>query len=204
MNLDTRTVDDYGPEIVRNEPVLSELAGNTNWHWFRYPFLAEGDTPEKRTEIRAFLAGRGYRLATVTMMFGDWNYSEPYARCVAKGDHKSIAKLERDYLAAASLNVDYYHRLAMTLYGRDIPYVLLMHIGAFEAKTLPKLLALYRRHGFQFVTLEEAERDPYYAAFNDPTQPAPPVDLEHAIAARGLPKVERPITYTPEVQDMCR
>jgi hypothetical protein len=51
------------------------------------------------------------------------------------------------------------------LYGREIPYVLLLHIGAFDAKMLPKLLQLFRDRGFTFITLEEAERDPVYDVF---------------------------------------
>ena len=77
-------------------------------------------------------------------MFGDWLYSEPYARCVARNDRKAIAEMEKDYLAAAAEGITYYRAMAKALYGRDIAYVLLMHIGAFQAKTLPKLLALYR------------------------------------------------------------
>jgi hypothetical protein len=138
------------------------------------------------------------------MMFGDWLYSEPYARCVAKNDRKAIAEMEKDYLAAAGEGITYYRAMAKALYGRDIPYVLLMHIGAFEAKTLPKLLALYRSKGFQFVSLEEAERDPYYAAFTDPSWPAPPNDLEHAMAARNLPAIPQPKNYGPALRDMCR
>ena len=204
MNLNDHSIDDYQAEIVRNEPVLAELAGGTDWHWFRYPYLAEGDTPEKRATVRGLLAGRGYKLATVTMMFGDWDYSEPYARCVAKGDHKSIAQMEKDYLAAAAEQAAYSREMAKALYGRDIPYVLLMHIGAFEAKTLPKLLTLYRSKGFQFVSLDEAERDPYYAAFTDPGRPAPPNDLEHAMAARNLPEIAKPTSYSAALRDMCR
>ena len=42
--------------------------------------------------------------------------------------------------------------MAQALYGRDIPYVLLLHIGAFDAR----LLASYQSRGFRFVTLVEA------------------------------------------------
>ena len=204
MNLGEHSVDDFQAEIVRNEPVLAELAGGTDWHWFRYPYLSEGDTPEKRSAIRTFLAGRGYKLAPATLMFGDWLYSEPYARCVARNDRKAIAEMEKDYLAAAAEGITYYRAMAKALYGRDIAYVLLMHIGAFQAKTLPKLLALYRSKGFQFVSLEEAERDPYYAAFTDPSRPAPLNDLEHAMAARNLPAIPQPKNYGPALRDMCR
>lgn len=198
------TLPEFEDEIVRNEPLLSELGGD--WHWFRYPFLDEGDTPEKRTEIRSFLAGRGYRIATVTMLFGDWQYSDVYARCLSKrgNDRPEIAILQRAYLKAAANYIDYYRGLSKTLYGRDIPYVLLLHIGAFEAKTLPQLIALYRRKGFKFVTLQQAEADPYYRPFTDPAQPAPPKDFEQAMLAHGLTPPPAPDMYGAELNGMCR
>jgi peptidoglycan-N-acetylglucosamine deacetylase len=196
------SVDDYASEIVRNEQVLAELGGD--WHWFRYPYLDEGDTPEKRAAIRTFLAGRGYRLAPATMMFGDWLYSEPYARCVALHDSKAIARMDKLYLAAAEANITYYRAMSHALYGRDIPYVLLLHIGAFEARTLPKLIALYKAKGFQFASLEQVESDPYYRAFADPAQPAPPVDLEHALAAAKLTAPPAPTQYEAELKAICR
>ena len=45
------------------------------------------------------------------------------------------------------------------LYGRDIPYVLLMHIGAFDAKMLPQLITLYQKQGATFISIEQAEKD---------------------------------------------
>lgn len=201
-NLQNLTVADYQAEIARNEPVLAELGGD--WHWFRYPYLSEGDTPEKRADVRSFLAGRGYHLAPATMMFGDWLYSDPYARCVAQHDRKAIARMDKLYLAAAEANITYYRAMSQALYGRDIPYVLLLHIGAFEARALPKLITLYKAKGFQFTTLENVESDPYYRAFTDPAQPAPPNDLEHALAAAKLAAPPAPTQYEAELKTMCR
>jgi peptidoglycan/xylan/chitin deacetylase (PgdA/CDA1 family) len=201
-SLQNLTVADYQVEIVRNEPVLAELGGD--WRWFRYPYLSEGDTPEKRTEVRSFLASRGYHVAPATMMFGDWLYSEPYARCVATKDSKAIARMNKLYLAAAEANISYYRAMSQALYGRDISYVLLLHIGAFEARTLPKLIALYKAKGFQFATLERVESDPYYRAFIDPAQPAPPNDLEHALAAAKLAVPPQPADHADELKAMCR
>jgi len=203
-NLANLTVAAYEAEIVRNEAVLSELAGNTDWHWFRYPFLSEGETPDKRAEIRGFLASRGYKIAPATMMFGDWLYSEPYARCVAKKEKASIVRMEKLYLAAAEAHIRYYRALSQAANGRDIPYVLLLHIGSFEAHMLPRLIALYKAKGFQFVTIDRAESDPYYQAFTDPRLPAPPIDLETAVEAKGLAKPESPPSYTAELAAMCQ
>jgi hypothetical protein len=52
---------------------------------------------------------------------------------------------------------------------------------------LPRLLALYRERGFNFVTLEQAESAPFYKNDLDLGLPSSPDSLEAAMAARGLP-----------------
>ena len=137
--------------------MLKKLMPGQDWHWFRYPYLHEGETVEKRREVRAWLSAHDYKIAQVTMSFGDYLWNEPYARCMVKHDDAAIAQLHDSYLAAADESLSRYRAMSKAVYGRDIPYVLLMHIGAFDARMLPELLALYRSRGVNFVSLPEAE-----------------------------------------------
>lgn len=187
MNLNTQPLADWEQDVIKNEPMLEQYMGDADWRWLRYPFLAEGDTPQKRTAERKFLASRGYKIAAVTMSFSDYLYNEPYARCVAKNDTAAIAQLETSYLDAAAAAIVYSRSMSTSLYGHDIPYVLLMHVGAFDARMLPRLLKLYRVHGFSFVTLQEAESAPFYKNDLDLSLSSSPDSLEAAMAARGLP-----------------
>lgn len=203
MNLNTQQLAAWEADLLKNETVLEKYAGGTDWHWLRYPFLAEGDTSEKRNAARQFLAGYGYRIADVTMSFGDYMWNEPYARCVAKNDTVAIAKLEKSYLEAAASDVEYRRAMARALFGHDIPYVLLMHVGAFDARMLPRLIEVYQDKGFSFITLQQAESDPFYKQEIDPSLPAAPDSLEGAMAARGmhLPKYDTPKI---DLNSICR
>jgi peptidoglycan/xylan/chitin deacetylase (PgdA/CDA1 family) len=203
MNLNTSSLADWEGDLLKNESVLQQYAAGGDWHWLRYPFLAEGDTPEKRAETRKFLATHGYKIASVTMSFGDYIWNEPYARCVAKNDTASIAQLESSYLDAATDDADFRRAMSKALYGHDIPYVLLMHVGAFDARMLPRLLKLYRDKGFTFVTLQDAENDPFYAGAIDPSLPDQPDNLESAMQARGLPLPARP-KLSLDLNSLCR
>jgi peptidoglycan/xylan/chitin deacetylase (PgdA/CDA1 family) len=156
------TPEQFEADIAKNEPVLSKLMGDEDWHWFRYPFLWEGDTLEKRHAVRGYLQKSGYQIAQVSLDFEDYLWNAPYARCVTKKDNQSIDTLRASYLATADQYITVYRELTHTLYGRDIPYVLLMHIGGFDAKMLPDLIDLFRRRGFTFITLPEAMKDPVY------------------------------------------
>lgn len=174
-------------DIVRNEAPLARAAKGTDWHWFRYPFLSEGRSIADRDAVRAALKMRGYRVAAVTMSFDDYNWNPPYAACVAKRDPAAIATLETGYLAAARTATLASRARAKAQLGHDIPYVLLMHVGAFDARMLPRLLSLYTSMGFRFVTLAEAEADPYYAAATDLTRTTASPSLQ------GPPSVAAPV-----------
>ena len=205
MNLNQHTLKEFQDDVLHNQSVVSRwmVYDKNNWHWFRFPFLAEGDTDEKRMGVRKFLKQRDYKIAGVTMSFGDYQWTDPYARCKAKGDEQSIALLKSSYLAAADESINYTRGLSHMLYGRDIPYVLLLHIGALDAEMMPQLLELYRSRGFQFVTLQEAESDEFYRLDTDLAQPPGPDTLEGVAAERKLvlqPRAKPPVQF----DTMCR
>ena len=201
-SLDTLTPDQFEAELARNEPLLSATGQTQSWRWFRFPYLDEGREPSLRDAARAILARRGYRIAAVTMSFADYSWNAPYARCIARGDDAAIAGLEQSYLAAAARAITASRAASRSIYGRDIPYVLLMHAGAFDARMAPRLLALYRQHGFRFVTLDDAESDPAYRADLDPTLPFDAASLEHHLPAPDGPL--RPAGFDPaELTKIC-
>jgi peptidoglycan/xylan/chitin deacetylase (PgdA/CDA1 family) len=164
MDLEQNSVEAYERDIAENEPVLELLKadGRDDWHWLRYPYLHEGDTVEKRRAIRAYLKAHGYRIAQVSLDWEDYLWNFAYARCAAKNDTKAIAWLRSSYLSAASQFLDLGRAQAKLVYGHEINYVLLMHLGAFSGTILPDALDLLKRKGFQLVTLQEAESDPAY------------------------------------------
>ena len=162
--LDKLSAAQYERNIARNEALLRKVDPGGDWHWFRYPFLEEGNDVAKREQVRGWLAAHGYRIAEVSMDFQDYLWNDAYARCAAKRDDAAIQQLHDTYLATADQYIGVHRELAHNLYGRDIPYVLLMHVGAFDARMLPELIALFRSRGFQFITLEQAMTDPAYEA----------------------------------------
>jgi peptidoglycan-N-acetylglucosamine deacetylase len=202
-SLSHRTLDAWAADTVKNEAVIAPLMAGADWHWLRFPYLEEGDTLQKHTEARAWLARHGYRIASVTMSFDDYLWNDAYPRCVARRDGKSIKRLEAVFMTAAESSLAYYRNLSQQLYGRDIPYVLLMHLGAFDARMLPRLLAMYQAKGVTFISLEDAERDPFYAADIDPRLPAGPVDLDQTMIAKGVSYVERNENVLP-FETMCK
>ncbi len=138
------------------------------------------------------------------MEFGDYAWNEPYARCVAKNDTAAVQQLHDMYLSAADEAITYYRSQSKAVYGRDVPMILLMHIGAFDAHMLPELLALYRTRGFTFVTLPEAAADPIYAEDPDIAYKHGETFTEQLASKRGIappPHAAKPFAL---LEAICR
>ncbi len=191
-------------DVSRNEPVLELLSKGDEWRWFRYPFLHEGDTLDKRRSVRAGVRERGYRIAQVTLDYEDYLWNSPYARCLGKADPASVRRLRSTYLMMASAYIDASRQAARMVFGRDISHVLLLHLGAFSDNILPDVLALLQQKGFELVTLEEAQKDPAYQSDPDAPSRYGGTLLEQWMEARGIKYPAVPAKPYNELENVCR
>jgi peptidoglycan/xylan/chitin deacetylase (PgdA/CDA1 family) len=162
LSLNASSAEEFDQNIAADEPTLKTLMGRHNWQWFRYPYLWEGDTLEKRRAVRRYLHEHKYHIAQVTLDFEDYLWNGPYARCMEKKDSASIEWLKSSYMATAAEFIALDRAMANLVYGRDIKHVLVVHIGGFETVMLPQLLDFLRKQNFRFVTLPEAQKDVAY------------------------------------------
>jgi peptidoglycan/xylan/chitin deacetylase (PgdA/CDA1 family) len=162
LSLTANTAEAFDQNIAQNEPALRQYARGRDWHWFRYPFLWEGDTVEKRRAVRAYLREHGYRVAQVSLDFEDYAWNDAYVRCSARHDEPAIAWLKGSYLETAAQYIRLGREEQQIAFGREIPNVMLLHATAFTTLMLPSLLDLLRTQGFHFASLPEAEKDPAY------------------------------------------
>ena len=186
IDLNTNSAENFEQDFSADEPALKEYMGTADWHWLRFPFLHEGDDPAKHHTLQVFLDEHGYRVAEVTLSFGDYAYSVPYARCTAKNDQAGIEQLKQSYMEGAAKSLDDGRLLSEMLFGRDIKHVMLLHIGSIEGVMLPQLLELLKQRGFKLITLAEAESDPAYSMHPDLPDHWDGTFLEQSMRARHL------------------
>jgi len=200
-SLSKLSLADWENELTKNEPLLAPLDGNTDWRWFRYPFLDEGKDEAQNVAARQILAKHGYRIADVTIGWGDWMFTGAWARCNAAHNTAAVAELERIYMDAARENIPVARETAHLLYGRDIPYVLLMHVSAMSAHMMPQVIKMYRDAGFRFVSIAQAESDPAYRNDVDLSLPPRTPDLKLA-QEKGVTLPQMP-DLQPKLNAMC-
>lgn len=162
-SLNSVSAKEFERDVARDEPALRQYAGKRDWHWFRYPYLLEGDTLDKQESVRSWLRDHGYRIAEVTLTIQDDDWSDPYIRCLAKHDEAGIAWLKQSYLENAAEFIRLGREEEQIAFGHEIPNVLLLHATGFTTLMLPSLLQMLRQNGFRFAPLAKVARNPAYA-----------------------------------------
>ena len=208
LSLTRNSVEDFQREILRNEPVLELLmpeGGKHDWRWFRYPYLHEGDTLEKRHAVRTFLANSGYRIAQTTVDFGDYLWNSAHARCWLKKDQESVQWLRESYISAARNSLRFSRDYSRKVFGRDIHHVLLLHLGSFSSHILPDLFKVLDEEGFDIVTLEEAQKDSAYEYDPNLAVPRGNTLIEQGMQAKNIAwPSDMPPSPSERVASICQ
>ena len=200
-------VSAYIADIDRNDPILESLTAQANvgsYKTFRYPFLEEGTDIATREAIRNHLSAHGYRIAAVTIDFGDWAWNEPYARCAETHDDRAIRALKTTYIGNADHFLAWAKAAGAQIYGRSIPQILLLHIGAFDAEMIDALLSSYEDMGVKFIALDEALADPIYTTDTRDLPDVGSTFLEQLINTENLPHPPFLTQIIPLLDAMCR
>lgn len=181
VDLNDETAESFIADIERGERVLRGLLEEAGQRprYFRYPYLHAGNTREKWTRVRAWLASRNYVLGVVTMDNQEWVYSSVYARAKARDDRAVMAEVMAGYLAHLSESVEYFERLSQERFGRNIPHVLLLHANALNADGIEDVVRLLRERGYEFESLGSVLTDEAYSS------------PDHYIGERGLSWLHR-------------
>ena len=151
---------DFAVDFLKNEKVIAPYHNRTAL--FRYPFLKEGDTADKRDRFREVLKERGYRVGHVTIDASDWYVSQRFTARLGKLPKAPIVPY-RDYLVAHLLDrAGFYRQLALDVLGRDIRHTLLMHFMPLNAFVLPEVMSAFEAAGWQWIDASLAFEDPVF------------------------------------------
>jgi peptidoglycan/xylan/chitin deacetylase (PgdA/CDA1 family) len=150
----------YEQEILDCDKIISTLPGYQKW--YRFTYLREGNTLEKRDGMRAFLKDTGYRNAYVSLDTSDWRLDEKLVQVLKENPKADLAPIKLAYLSHLRQRAQAYRELAYRLQGRDIPQVMLMHHNLINALWLDDAIAQFKDMGWTITTPAEAYADPVY------------------------------------------
>lgn len=158
LNINNVPLEQYTADILKGEPILRAAlaARGKKLEFYRHPFLLTGPTPQIKKQMQSFLDQHGYRVAPVTFDDDDYEFAALYTKSKFKD------RVRKEYVPYMESVVAAFERGSVSLVGREFPQVLLIHASQMNADLMPDLLAMLRRRGYTFVSLDHALADPVY------------------------------------------
>jgi len=147
----------YLSDIDQATKVLSGY-GQTR-PWFRFPYLDEGDTIDRRDAVRDGLAVRGLENGYVTVDNYDWYLDRLSREAKANSRCFSMDGLRSLYVETIIEAAEFYDDIARTHLGRSPAHVLLLHENDLAALFVEDLAAAFRAAGWVIISPDNAYRD---------------------------------------------
>lgn len=151
----------YEREFQLCDQAIRDMPGFTPR--FRFPYLYEGDTLEKRDGFRAFLDSNQYKTGPVSVDASDWYYSQRLSVRLRKNPKADRLPYRDAYLRHLYDRAQYYDGLSRTVLGRSVAHVLLLHHNLVNALFLKDVIQMFRERGWRVIDSEISFQDPVYA-----------------------------------------
>jgi len=158
LNINEVSLDEYTADILAGEPVLRAALEphGKKLEFYRHPYLFTGPTPEIKRNLQRFLDAHGYRVAPVTLDDDDYEFAALYLR------PEYTERVKKEYIPYMESVTAFFEKRSVEVVGREIPQTLLIHVSQLNADLMPDLLAMFRRRGYTFISLDQALADDAY------------------------------------------
>jgi peptidoglycan/xylan/chitin deacetylase (PgdA/CDA1 family) len=154
------TAAQFEQELIRCDSFIAEYANVTKL--FRFPFLKEGFSAEKRDSMRQILEQHGYRNGYVSIDASDWYVDLMLCDSLRKNQYLDPRPYKEFYVSHILERANYYDSLAVVLTGRKVQHVLLVHHNLLNAMFLDDVIRSLTAKGWAFHQTLDAYKDPIY------------------------------------------
>lgn len=144
----------YIADVDKADKKLADIL--TEPKYFRYPYLAEGSGQNKQ-EVMDYLSAHHYTIAPVTIDSKDFQFNEQLYKVPYRQREGYIAKLKERYLSYIWQQT---LRAEKRAQGKPVKQILLIHSNLLNSYVLPDLLEMYKKNGYQFISLSDALKNP--------------------------------------------
>ncbi|MCO7224412.1 polysaccharide deacetylase family protein [Pleionea sp. CnH1-48] len=127
---------------------------------YRFPFLDEGRTIEKRDALRQFLKSNGYKNGYVTIDNYDWYMDSLFQKATKDKLRLNKEKLRSFYVDTLVSAANYYNDLAVKHLERSPKHLLLLHENDLAALFIGDLITALKKDGWKIIPPLKAYEDP--------------------------------------------
>jgi beta-lactamase regulating signal transducer with metallopeptidase domain len=167
LNLYDTPLKDYERNVLNGERVMRPLMKERGMQlrYFSYPFLNTGPNPETKAAFERFLKEHDYQLTPVTIDSMDWLFGQAYDEAERRGDAETMRRVAADYVPYMEKMLEFYEQLSVDVVGYEVPQVTMLTASSLLADRMDEMIAMMKKRGYSFITLEQALQ---YKAYQQP------------------------------------
>lgn len=135
--------------------------------FFRFPFLKEGNSKEKRNTMRSYLKNKNYLNGAVSVDASDWYINQRMTKKLKNNPKISLEPYFNYYIKHIKNRVEFYDSISRELFNRNISHTLLLHHNLLNALFLGKLISSLKKDGWEIINALDAYKDPIYKSQPD-------------------------------------
>lgn len=151
--LNSMSAEKYIADIERADATLAQVM--TQPKYFRYPYLAEGKG-KKKQQVFDYLTEHQYTIAPVTIDSKDYEFNAQLYRIPYSKRAQSINQFKQRYLAYIWKQTLIAERRTSKTDGQPIKQILLIHANLLNSFCLEDVIAMYKKNGYKFISLDDA------------------------------------------------
>ena len=156
-NINNLSLAEFEKEFLLADKALKQFKNYRKL--FRFPYLREGDTLEKRDGMRRILTENGYFNAYITLNNYDWYIEHLFQKAIKEGNEVDFKQLGKFYVDVLMESIEYYDQMAVNHLDRSPKHVLLLHEMDISALFIGNLIKELRNKGWKIINSEEAYKD---------------------------------------------
>jgi len=144
-----------GDSLIKNYKNYTKL--------FRFPYLKEGNTSDKRDAMRAEMKVEGYKNGHVTIDASDWYIDAQIINELKTDSNADLTPYKEYYIKHILDRADYYDSLAKLVFKKEIKHTLLIHHSLLNALFLDDLLIALKAKGWKIINAKKAFQDEVFS-----------------------------------------
>ena len=160
FNSKKTSLEQFKQELLKNDSLINAYSNYIKL--FRFPYLKEGNTIEKRDGFRAFLKEQGYKNGHVTIDASDWYIDGRLVKRLNENPDADLSVFKKFYIKHIYDRALFYDSLAFELTGRRVNHNLLLHHNLATALFLDDLIRHFKNKGWDIIDVDKAYEDDIY------------------------------------------
>ena len=159
------SLEDLKAELTQNDAIINKYSQYLPY--FRFPYLKEGDTPEKINGFKQFLKEKNYKNGHVTIDASDWYINGRLVQRLKENPKADISGFREFYKKHLFDRAQFYDSLAFQMTDRHIHHVILLHHNLAASLFLDDLIQHFKSNGWEVTDANKAYQDIIYTSETD-------------------------------------